>query len=345
MSEFTTIEKIISFIPIIIIILSLFGNTICFLIFRFNSKFNKIPSMVFLSFVAIFDTVSLFEWNLNHFLYPNFLFTLEDLNLFTCKGVVFIQVFSLYTAANILSLMCVDRFISIKSTPGSFYSRLPFSTIKSSFIWSIVITIIMFLFNIHVLIFNGNYIQVYEKNMSILEFKNGTIFNKFKLFNKTENCFWYSENFKIFPTLDKINLIVYNIIPFSVMIIFNILLIITTLIDDKSSRYLSNKKALKSMKKKRRLTISILSISFSFIIMTTPSSMAYGFFSDDLIKIKNGLLILHLLDSIAFLFHCSLFFNCFITNTKFRKYCQGFFRRNVKKQEFNSSTQKSLGKN
>lgn len=343
MSEYAKIEKIISFFPIIIIILGLIGNTICFLMFRFSSKFNKIPSMVFLSFVAIFDTISLFEWNLNRFLYPNFLFALENLNLFSCKLVIFIQVFSLHSSANLLSLMCVDRFVSIKAIPGSFYSRLPFSTVKSSFIWSLFITIIMFLFNIHVLIFNGNYIKINEKNITELEYINGTTFNKFNLFNQSENCYWYSENFKIVPTLDRINFIVYNLIPFSLMVVFNVLLIVTTLIENKSSKYLSNKKALKSMRKKRRLTISILSISLAFILMTAPSSMVFGFFSQDIIKIKNGLLILNILDSIAFLFHSSLFFNCFITNIKFRKFCIGFFKKTIKKNEFNTSTQKSLG--
>ena len=76
--------------------------------------------------------------------------------------------------------MCVDRFISIKSIPGSFYSRLPFGTIKSAYIWCGCITLIMFLFNIHILIFNGNYIKVIQTNITEIEFVNETLIFSFE---------------------------------------------------------------------------------------------------------------------------------------------------------------------
>ncbi|CAF0892366.1 unnamed protein product [Brachionus calyciflorus] len=321
MKEYYTIEKIISYLPLLTIVLGLFGNTTCFLIFRLSKKFNKISSMVFLSFVAIFDTVALFEYNFNHFLYPNFLIELEKLNRFSCKFVVFIQVFSLHVTANLLSLMCVDRFVSIKSIPGSFYSRLPFGTIKSAYIWSGMIIIFLFLFNIHVLIFNGNYIKILQKNKTEHVIINGTFSSIFNLYNETENCEWYTETIKLFPAMDIVNLIVYNIIPLSVMIIFNTLLIVTTLLDNKSLKYLSNEKALKSIRKKRNLTISIISITFAFMVMTTPSTIIFSFFQSDFNRFKNSRIVLRSLDSIAFLFHSTIFFNCLLTNTKFRKFC------------------------
>ncbi|CAF1022932.1 unnamed protein product [Brachionus calyciflorus] len=331
MKEYDTIEKLISYLPLFTIVLGLFGNTTCFLIFRFSKKFNKIPSTVFLSFVAIFDTLSLFEQNLNHFLYPNFQIELERLNLFSCKFVDFIQLVSLHSTENLLSLMCVDRFISIKSIPGSMYSRLPFGTIKSAYIWCVVITLIMFLFNIHILIFNGNFIKILQKNKTEHVIINGTFFSIFKLYNETENCEWYTETIKLFPTMDKVNLVVYNLIPLSVMIIFNTLLIVTIFRDKKSSKYLSNEKALKSSRKKRNLTISILSITFAFMVMTTPSTIFFGFFHNEFNRFKNGRMILRILDSISFLFHSSLFFNGFITNTKFRKFCMECYEALKKK--------------
>ncbi|CAF0969161.1 unnamed protein product [Brachionus calyciflorus] len=291
MTEYSTTEKILSYLPLFTIVLGLFGNTTCIFIFRLSKKFNKIPSMVFLSFVAIFDTLSLFEWNLDYFLYPNFQIELERLNLFSCKFVDFIQLVSLHSTANLLSLMCVDRFISIKSIPGSMYSRLPFGTIKSAYIWCVVITLIMFLFNIHILIFNGNFIKILQKNKTEHVIVNGTFFSIFKLYNETENCEWYTETIKLFPTMDKVNLIVYNLIPLSVMIIFNTLLIVTILADKKSSKYLSNEKALKLIRKKRNLTISILSITFAFMIISIPSTIFSAFFEDYISKIKNGLKI------------------------------------------------------
>lgn len=321
MSELNAFEKFVSYLPLLIIFLGITGNTVCFVVFRFFEPFKKIPAMVFLSFVAIADTASLFVWNLNHFLKPNFKIELEYLDRFSCKFFPFLQLFSLQLSSNLLSIMCIDRFITIISTPGSIYSRLPFSTLKTAYIWSGLITVILFFLNFHFLLFNGNYWPIKSQyNITITTFINGTYLNQTQSEVVYDKCFWYTSEFRIYPLWDKINLAVYNFFPFAVMTIFNFLLITKTLMQNKSLKTMKNKNEIKAFLKKRRLTISILSITFAFIIMTMPGTISFGFFFDYFLSIPNGVAIINLIDFFAFLFHSSLFFNCFFTNVKFRKF-------------------------
>lgn len=341
MSAFENFSSVISVLPLVTIVLGITGNLACVFIFRFSRQFSKIPSMVFLSFVAVFDTISLFEWNLDHFLVPNFGIRLEFMNTFNCKFIVFIQVYSLQASAFLLSIMAIDRYVTISSIPGSIYSRLPFSTIKSSFIWSVIISVSLFLLNCHILIFNGNYIKIREKNSTLTRNINGTLEAYFKIIRRKEKCYWYTSDFRFYPTIDHVNLIVYNFVPFLIMAIFNILLIKKNLLSSGIKSH-SVKKISSSLLSRRRLTISLLSITFAFIFMTLPSSIAYGFFAH---YNKNKFeLIFRFLDNVAFLFHSSLFFNCFISNTRFRRYCCESIEYFRKKKNFRSTMSQNFSK-
>lgn len=316
------ILRIVSFLPLMVISMGVLGNTACFLIFRLSKEFNKIPSMVYLSFIAVFDTLSLFEWNLNHFLRPNFKIEIEFLSLFNCRFFVFIQYFSLQSSASLLSIMCVDRFITIISTPGSFVSRLPFSTNKSAFVWCSCVSIILFLTNIHILILNGYYDPPVVVNATSVEVINGTFINTTNtvlIYSLDNHCYLYETQFSLAPTWDGVHLFIYSIIPFIIMFIFNILLISKTLITNKSSMKKS-KEALKSMRKKRKLTISILVITFGFIVMTMPVSFVFTFVRGPIEALKYGRIILDLLNFISFSFHASLFSTCFMSNIKLRNF-------------------------
>ncbi|RNA17879.1 rhodopsin-like protein [Brachionus plicatilis] len=244
MNSLDLFSNVVSILPLVIIVLGLFGNCTCFLIFRLNRQFSKVPSMVFLSFVAIFDTLSLFEWNLNHFLGPNFGIRLEFQNLFNCKFFVFLQVYSLQVSALLLSIMCIDRYVTISSIPGSIYSRMPFSTVKNS-----------------------------TQTTSF----NGSLQTSFRIIRRKEKCYWYTENFRFYPTIDH-------------------------------PVFKQNKEMFGEKKKFEP-------------IMTLPSSIAFGFFSEKIRKNKGVNFVFSLLDTLAFMFHSTLFFNCFVTNAKFRQYC------------------------
>ena len=239
---------------------------------------------------------------LNKYLTPNFGIYLEELNIISCKFFSFIQYFSLQSSGFLLTVLCIDRYIKVSSTPGSFISRLPFRTVKSAHVWSWVLIGLVFILNSHIIILNGRYV---ENKINL----NLTLFNF--------SC-KYSNGFKFFPIWENVHLILYNLIPFIIMIIFDILLIrkIRFSLKDKNSN--SNTKKVNI----QRNVMSILLITFIFLIMTMPASIAYGFF-----YYKLSPTVLTLLDVFSFLNNSTLFFTCFFTNSKFRKVIFDWFKK------------------
>jgi hypothetical protein len=204
------------------------------------------------------------------------------------------QFLSLQSSGFLLTILCIDRYLTVSSTPGSLISRLPFRTVKSAHVWSWIIIGLVFILNSHILILNGTYEE------------NNTNLNLTSLIFK---CI-YSNGFKFFPIWECVHLVLYNLIPFSIMMVFNILLIrkIRSSLKDKNLKINSKKENIK------RNVISILVITFLFLIMTMPASIAYGFFHDKLTPT-----ILTALDVFSFLNNSTLFFTCFFTNSRFRK--------------------------
>lgn len=77
-----------------------------------------------------------------------------------------------------------------------------------------------------------------------------------------------------------------------------------------------DKVAVKLLRKKRKMTISLVVITFAFLIMTLPSTIYFGYF--DHVEESNNYMGT-ILDSIGFLNRTSVFFTSFLTNQNFRK--------------------------
>lgn len=294
-------HEIVSIIPLFIIFFGFTGNSISLIVFCFDKGMSKISFSAYLIYLAITDTLALFVWNLNNFLSPNFNIKLENFGNLPCKFFSFLQHFSFYSSSYLLCFVTIDRYITVISTPGSFASKLPFRTVKSARYWSLLIFLVMLLINSHFLVFNR--IKIFEtnqtsvSNISILKF----------------SCYYYPNEFYIIPLIEKINVIIYSVIPTFIMVIFNGLLLIKT--------YSLNKKnQLKiGSTKKHHITVTLLVLSITFIIMTAPSQIVYGFL-DRAFKLKQpGKIITQLIGDLRFLSNTTLFYTCFLTNYKFRE--------------------------
>jgi hypothetical protein len=299
-----TFLKLVSYLGPIIIVNGVVGNTAAFMYFRFNEELRKMACFVYLSFVAIIDTLSLFIWNLDHFLLPNFNFAIEGLNLFCCRFFTFIQYFSLQSGGLILCMVCIDRYVMVSAMPGSFLSKLPFRTKKSAFYWSWLIVILTFVLNIHLLILNG---IIREK----------TSFDKNNTSNSTESvvvCYTYTTGFMVFPNWDHVNLVLKCLVPFILMTIFNILLlkIIYERKGSKENKFIPSNQ--RNHTKTNQLTISLIILNILYLVCVTPSSITFGFFYSNLTTP-----ILYLLDSLTFFYNSNLFAFCLFTNIKFRQ--------------------------
>jgi hypothetical protein len=270
------------------------------------------PSMVYLTFVSVCDTISLFVWNLSHFTRPNFGFSIESLSLFTCRFMVFIQFLSLQASSNLLSVLTVDRFVTIRATSPSKWTKWLFSTPKSALAWSISIISVLFVLNFHICFLNGYYKNTIDQRNRTIRFnESSTSTETVNVSNSKMICYTYEHTmFLLYPDWEYVHVVVYSFAPSCVMLAFNAALIYTAFfsVSNKNTAVVASRATLN---KKRKLTISLLAITLTFLALTLPTSIVFAFFS--FLRNDNQLMF-SLVDSVSFVNHASLFFICLLTN-------------------------------
>jgi hypothetical protein len=192
------IEKAISILPIILVITGTIGNSLAFYVLT-SKRLRNYSTMNYFATLTIVDTVSLYQWNFNFFYRYNLNqnnLNLEETSLFLCRYVSFMAYFSLLTSAWILTLICVDRYLILTNTFWKVNSK------KANFSLLIVASIIIVcaLINIPLIFFNGEVTKT-----------------KISCYTTKYAVFW-----------EKSCLYLEALIPLTIMIIFNILLIFKT---------------------------------------------------------------------------------------------------------------------
>ena len=327
----------IGYFPFINISLGLTGNIATVFILRLNHELKQQSSMVMFSFIAICDLISLFTWNLDTYFRMIYNFSYEIKYLSTCRLMVFLQYFGMESSGLLFSFISIDRYFTIVSRPGS---KLPFGTPKTSFIWSSIIVISMFVLNSHILFLNGFIDSTPKFKNETIQIKiNESLINQTKLslfYSDDINCYVYYPSFQFEVFWDRFKLVIYSIIPTIVMIIFNSLILIKTMhLGRQLNR--NDERSIKAFKKKRRLTVSLIILTFLFPIMTLPNVIFYSFFyrfDPWMDKYLGGFT-----NNLTFFHHSVLFISLFLTNFYFRKAIFGVFRK--KSNSNNSNTQRT----
>lgn len=314
-------DLIIGYLCLINVVIGVSGNSLCFIVFQSNKDLRKMSYAIYLSFCAITDTLSLFTWNLDYFI-QLYSIRIEYTNLFNCRLFSFLQYFSLECSAWLLSFVCIDRFVTVVQMPGSFMSKLPFSTQKTARTWSILIILFFFIANLHLLGLNGYITSIVSSNVTKIYKINGTIINITVIqYTNRLYCYYYSPSISL-QLWDQFHMYAYSFVPFVIMIIFNSLLVFKTLMPPK---FHHKPKSDNHINEKRRITISLLTINFAFCLMTFPGSFVYGYLYGQMSKSQLGKAIMHFLDYFSLLNRASLFLNCFIANKNFRKALLKFY--------------------
>jgi hypothetical protein len=280
----TSSDQIVGIIALILIVFGVICNMAAFSIFIFSKQINTIPSMRYLAFISITDTLSLFVWNLNHFLGPNLNAPpIETWSIFNCKFLPFLQYSSLQCSGLLYSILSVDRYFSVFSLPGSFFSKLPFGTIKNATLWSLGIIATIYTVNLHLIILMGYYGPTNGSNTT------GVICFKSAVY----------PNGNMSPMWDYANMVIYNFFPFIIMLIFNSLLIQKTFnLHAKRQDARDSAQYISANRRKERLTISLVVITFAFIILTLPSTILFSFLLETL-KNSNARWTLQFVDCLA----------------------------------------------
>jgi hypothetical protein len=297
-------KQVVGTIGFSMIIWGILCNMAAFSIFIFSKQINTIPSMRYLAFISIVDTLSLFTWNLNHFLGPMYNSSpIETWSIFNCKFLPFLQYASLQCGGLLYSILSVDRYFSVFSLPGSFFSKLPFGTIKNATLWSVGICATVVIVNLHLMIAMGYEETALQNSTSLINGTNVTV-----SMNVTRIVCFIASAYPSYPGTpngmspmwDYANMVIYNFVPFIIMLIFNSLLIQKTFdLHAKRKDKKETAQYIAANKRKQKLTVSLLFITISFIVLTLPSTVLFGFFMNALFATETGTVFLILSDIIA----------------------------------------------
>lgn len=263
-----------SYFPLAIMSFGFVGNIAAILLFTIHKDLNIFSSFIYLAFIAIVDTLSLFNWNLDHFLKPNFNISAVNSNIIPCKLLSFFQYFGLQSSGILHCLLIIDLYYILSNKKFN-YPRRNFTTVKSAVVWSIGVLSFLALINLHFLILNGfwTYSKEVITNTTVFT-SNGSIeyqIGKTLRYAPFE-CNQYPFNLNILLDIwNYVLLCVYNFIPCIVIPIFFVMVMY--------KKFLLKKLLSKNAKKHglfqdiMRVTNSVLIISFLFIIMTAPTQI------------------------------------------------------------------------
>ena len=314
----TKLPVYLTWLPLCLIFIAIIFNTLTSIILVVNKEAKKINCFKYLAFIAFFDTLCLFTWNLNEFLTPNFNFKIENLNIYTCRLFLFIQFISLQINSILRSLVCIERyyFVMKLAHPVSFGRRF-FGTARSVNFWIITTIFVVSFLNCHLLFNVGSYEEMEVKSKGKENFQNvtHTVIMKF-------NCYGNKKSMVLKPVWNRVNLLTACIIPSSIMFIFDGLLIFRSYIAKQKVKSRSSIQSTR-LNQSKSFTASLLIISTSYLILHAPVNLYFSFFSDEANHSKQ--LLSFVLIQMHSLPHAILFFELYFSNTKFYKILLGYY--------------------
>ncbi len=254
------------------------------IIILYQKVFRLRPTIRYMRAMAFVDMFLLYGWNLDHFFRLKFGFEVDRLTVVSCKLSTYLNHFLSQSSAWLRVWMCIDQFCTLNQVR----QRLAVHQHRRVISFIVFTFITIALINIHLPIF------------SCYSYNNGTKIAGGSLY------------FRLYPAWNYINLALYNIIPFILMLVFNTLII----------RHLILIKRTSTLQKSRirhsSISIPILLSTFLFCIMTTPPAIIFAFFHKQVNSEIFRSLLLSLLDSVKYTYHSLPFFLYFITLIEFR---------------------------
>ena len=291
-------------------------NLLCFYIFKRLVPNRSNATIIAFSYVALIELLIPFTWNLNYVVREllwkhrqhSLIRNLEQHSLFICKFISYGAYFSLQCAAWLKTVATATRYISLHHE-WSISKHLAKPILIPRMIWIVIVAIGML--NLPVWL-------VHRPRVSSSDPFNRT-FVQIKCYQSILFQFWEIEH-----------LLMYNFIPFTLMISCNILVIrhvhasrrrtqrskpTSSALAKVSQRPLSSGRRSISQSG-ARLTQTLIFITVFFILLTAPSAIFYIFLGKIIKRHRN--LITMGLSNLATTSHVSSFIIYWMTSTDFR---------------------------
>ncbi len=142
---YETAELIVSgIIPILLIVIGTVGNLLSVIILL-NKENRRTSTNIYLIFLCLMDTISLYQWNLNNMVYTftSGQQTVWGNSVFLCKLSEFFSFYTLHTSAMFLTFVELDRASLLRSV---WYKR-KIARPRIALIFCAIILLILFILN------------------------------------------------------------------------------------------------------------------------------------------------------------------------------------------------------
>ena len=273
-------DLFVTYYPFSLIVGGTLFNMITFLILcrpTFQDT-SKRPTLHYMRAIAIFDILMLYGWNLDHYLAHAHGFTLYLYTVASCKFCSFLNYFAPQVSAWLRVFICLDRYLSLSRLHKTWFGQS-----RSVLMIIAGILVVFTIINFHFFPF----VCFYEQD--------GTVNPEGRLY-------------VVYPLWDYINLGLYNIVPFVVMLGFNSG-VIYHLIRLKQTSTVQNSRI-----QHNSISITLVITTCLFLLMTTPATIGFAFLQANLPRV-----ILQIFDYVLYTYHLLSFPLYFATFREFRQ--------------------------
>lgn len=282
-------------------------NLLCFYIYKRLVPNRTNPTIIVFAHLALIELLIPFTWNINYVIRELFwkyqtgstLKNLEGHSLFVCKLISYSAYFSLQCAAWLKTLATFARCVTVHhGWPINKWLSKP--VVIQRVIWCVIFLIA--LINFPIWIVNGESVEKTNQwNETIVQIR----------------CY----QAKFFVFWEIVHLLLYNFIPFTLMIICNIM--ITRQVRDSRRRTQRSKMNSRNSTSSRassvvggRLTKTLILITVFFILFTAPAAIFYIVFGKR-VKIHRDLITMSL-SNLATTSHVTSFIIYWLISSDFR---------------------------
>ncbi|CAF1028548.1 unnamed protein product [Rotaria sordida] len=264
-APYETAELIISgIIPIFLIVIGTVGNLISIIVLL-NKENRRTSTNIYLIFLCLMDTISLYQWNLSNAIYT---FTdgqkqIWGQSLFICKLSQFFPFYTLHTSAIFLTFVELDRACLLRSR----WYKIKVARPRVAFIICVIILLILF-------ILNGFLFG--------LGFEYSTYDNSTGTTQTTVACY-YSLNigFNNFFNIQYawIHLVIMYFLPFTIIIVCTLFTIKKLIFRQIST----NDQLAISAQRNRRISLMLLLMCLIYAVCTVPNRLCFSIFTNQII--------------------------------------------------------------
>jgi hypothetical protein len=280
-------ERIVGgIIPLVLIIVGTIGNSLC-VFYLFQRIYRREPSTnIYLIFLFVTDTVSLYQWNLNYIVmeFSSDGEQLSNRSLFFCRSIAFFSFYTLHLSALFLCLVAIDRTLLLWRRTY----RMNMAKRRRACITALVLAALVFALDGFILSLGS--IDTDTKRVVCYDSPNRKLMQ------------FYTN---IYPW---IHFVVMYAVPFLIMIVGIILIIIKVYTRRHTTHHLGQK---------QRLSLMLVGMCVVYMILTLPNRLCFSVllstilnhvYTDTVLLTSNTLLYTRSATNICFLYVCSTTF-------------------------------------